>query len=152
MLKAEKDAASKVIRLVGTIDETDDLLRVIGEVAPGSVVNCKQVSRINSVGVKAWVKYFSSLAQKNVSLRFDEMPPGLVEQLNIINNFACGYEVASVQIPFRCLKCSTSILGSMKSEDIKKVSFQIPPVACPKCKAEAQFDDDADEYFAFLQK
>jgi anti-anti-sigma regulatory factor len=90
------------VRLVGSIEESVEFEQLIGPVSGEIHVNCKEVPRINSVGVKAWIKYFAGLQQKGSKLRFQECSTAIVEQINLISNFTCGGSVDSIYVPFSC--------------------------------------------------
>jgi DNA-directed RNA polymerase subunit RPC12/RpoP len=138
------------LRMAGTIDEHVDLEKSMGPLPKQCVVVCREISQINSLGVKSWVDFFGRASRDQVSFSFAECPPPIVEQLNYITNFACGGPVISVSVPFTCEKCHKELRGVVKSEDLRKVAFKIPPIKCPKCGAKAFFDDVPEEYFAFL--
>jgi DNA-directed RNA polymerase subunit RPC12/RpoP len=139
-----------IIRLSGTIDEHVDLDKEIGTLPSRVEIVCREIFQINSLGVKAWIDFFTKAASNRVHFAFAECPPPIVEQLNYITNFGCGAPVVSVFVPFSCEKCHRELRGVIKSEDLKKVSFKLPPIKCPKCSSKAHFDDIPEEYFAFL--
>lgn len=139
--------------LAGDIGPDMNLEGAIGPVTSGELqVSCKGVTRINSVGVKLWIQYFSALRKAKVSLRFTECPPILVQQMNMISNFALAAEVSSLYVPFSCEKCGTELVGLFNTPDIQKLNFEIPALKCTKCGGSAEFDDVPAEYFAFLQR
>lgn len=149
--KEEKDG-KQVIVLNGTIDETDDLSKIVGMPAGPIRISCRNLSRINSVGVKNWMKYFSLLQQNNIPFEFEELSVALVEQVNIVKNFACGGTILSIAMPFRCNACETGLTGAIKTDMVRSMNFNIAPVQCPKCKGTAEFDDVPEEYFSFLTR
>ena len=154
MLNAVKEKKGNVlvVRLSGSIEESVNLEQIIGEPQPEMDIICKEISRINSIGVKAWIKYFLSAASKNSKLRFLECSTAIVEQINMISNFTCGGKVESIFIPFVCENCKSELVGCFKCDDIKRVNFVIPTLKCTKCSGKASFDDIPEEYFAFLQR
>ena len=91
----------------------------------------KDVTRINSVGVKAWIKYFQGSMGKS-KLRFLECSPAIVEQINLISNFTCGGIVETIYLPFSCGSCRAEMVAQFKCEDLKKINFNIPDSKCPK--------------------
>lgn len=148
----EKIDGRVVVQLSGTIDETDDFKALIGSVAGTLVVNCKAVTRINSIGVRNWMKYFCGFSGSNVRILFEELPPVLIDQLNMIQNFSCTGEVVSVILPFHCHACKAHFAQSFKVADIVSAGFEVPAIKCDKCSGKAEFDDDGEEFFAFLRK
>jgi hypothetical protein len=147
--REQKNGVTQV-KLTGVIDEHVDLHKEVGALPARVEVNCREISQINSLGVKAWIEYFSKAAGSKVQFAFVECPPPIVEQLNYITNFSCGGQVLSVSVPFTCEKCHKELRGVIKAEDLRKVAYKLPPIQCPKCKAKAHFDDVPEEYFAFL--
>ena len=155
MIKATNNQSGDtfLVKLSGTIEENVDFAQIIGiPTAQKMDLQLREVLRINSVGVKAWIKYFQGIAAKGIQLRFLECSTAIVEQVNLISNFTCGGKVESIFVPFCCSKCSTELLGLFKCEDLKKINFEIPDLKCSKCGGAAQFDDIPEEYFGFLTR
>jgi hypothetical protein len=140
------------VRMVGSIEESVNFETLIGTPGPELHVNCKEVPRINSIGVKAWIKYFSGLQQAGVKLRLLECSTAIVEQINLISNFTCGAAVESIYVPFSCGSCRGEFIALFKVEDLKKIGMNIPELSCPKCAGKAAFDDIPEEYFGFLSR
>lgn len=147
--REEKDGVFR-LKLSGTVDEHVSFDELIGELPPKVEVVCRDLSQINSLGVKAWVDFWAKMTGRGTELLFSECPPPIVEQLNYITNFSGGGTVVSVSVPFNCEKCHKELRGIVKSEDLRKVAYKLPPVKCPKCNAKAHFDDSPEDYFAFL--
>ena len=141
-----------ILKLVGTIEESVNFETIVGA-TPGEVhVNAKEVARINSIGVKSWIKYFSSLEQNGTKLKYFECSPAIVEQVNLSSNFTCGGSVESVYVPFSCGACHGEFVSLYQVEDLKKLGMEIPDIPCPKCQGQASFDDIPEEYFGFLER
>ena len=149
--KEQKGSALNV-KISGSIEESANFEQLIGPSVPEMIINCKEIPRINSVGVKAWIKYFQGVQAKGTKLTFIECSPAIVEQINLISNFVCGGKVESIFLPFSCASCKTELVGLFKSEDLKKVQFNVPDLKCSKCGGKAAFDDIPDEYFGFLMR
>ena len=148
----EQKGGTLVVFLTGSIEENVDLEKVIGPPSPQMQISCKGVTRINSIGVKAWIKYFQIAHQQGTQLMFYECSTAIVEQINLIFNFICGGTVDSIFVPFTCTNCKSELVGLFKCEAIKKAHFQIPPLKCSKCGGHAVFDDIPEEYFGFLSR
>ncbi len=148
----EQKGTALVVRMTGSIEENVNLDQLIGVPAPQMIINCKGVSRINSVGVKGWIKYFQGAQAKGTQLIFQECSPAIVEQMNLISNFTCGGTVESIFVPFVSEGDGGELLGLFKVEDLKKMNFQVPPLKCPRTGKPAVFDDIPEEYFGFLMR
>jgi anti-anti-sigma regulatory factor/endogenous inhibitor of DNA gyrase (YacG/DUF329 family) len=148
----EQKGPALLVRLSGSIEESVNFDQLIGAPPTQLIVNSKEIPRINSVGVKAWIKYFQGAQAKGTQLTFVECSTAIVEQINLISNFTCGGTVESIYVPFACEKCKTELVGLFKTEDLKKLQLQLPEVKCTKCAGKAVFDDIPEEYFGFLSR
>lgn len=152
MLSIAKEKAGNglLVRLTGPVEENVNFEALIGGVTGELTINCKGVPRINSVGVKAWIKYFQGLASKGVKITFSECSIAIVEQMNLISNFTCGGTVESIFVPFACSSCKGELVGLFKVTALKSSGFKLPSLKCSKCGGNAVFDDIPEEYFNFL--
>jgi anti-anti-sigma regulatory factor len=148
----EQTGNALTVRLSGSIEETANFDQLFGTPPAELVVNCKDVPRINSVGVKAWIKYFQAASAKGTKIRFTECSTAIVEQINLISNFTAGGTVESIYVPFSCTGCKSELVGLFKTEDLKKLNMNIPELKCTKCGGKAVFDDIPEEYFGFLER
>lgn len=148
--KEQKDG-SLVVRISGTIEESTDLPNLLGPPAPEMEISCKEVSRINSVGVKHWITYFQKARECGSKVRFSEVSVPLVTQFNMISNFGAGGEVVSIYAPYSCAQCGAEFRTLFPRAELIKLGFEPPSAPCPKCGGTAQFDDIPEEYFAFLK-
>jgi anti-anti-sigma regulatory factor/DNA-directed RNA polymerase subunit RPC12/RpoP len=154
MIKVAKEVNGNVLtlRLSGSIEETVNLDEMVGP-TPGEVrVDCKEITRINSVGVKGWIKYFQTLQNKSTKLTFFQCSTAIVEQINLISNFTCGGSVESIYVPFACTNCKAELIALFRTADLNPSSIQLPELKCTKCTNKAVFDDIEEEYFAFLSR
>jgi len=140
-----------LVELNGTIEENVHFEQLIGPFEGELTVKCRGITRINSVGVKTWMRYFQNLKMQGKTFRFIECSHPIIEQLNMISNFACGGEVTSILLPFSCLKCQNEFVVNCPTQDLKARGLQVPSVKCEKPECGAQFDDDPDEYLYFLE-
>ncbi len=154
MLKVEKKSNGKVISLTltGVIDERVDFAKLLDPVEGTMRINLRRIERINSVGVKNWVRYFSDLRKSGVELILEDCSPQIVEQINLVSNFSCGAEIASILAPFRCNKCGGEFLATFTLDELKSMEGGFPEPPCPKCQAKTSFDDIEEEYLAFLSR
>jgi hypothetical protein len=148
----EQKGAVLAVRLQGSIEENVNFEQLIGPPVAEMHIGCKEITRINSVGVKAWIKYFQGVQAKGTKLRFLECSTAIVEQINLISNFTCGGVVESVFVPFACSNCKSELVGLFKTEDLRRLNMQLPELKCSKCGGKAIFDDIPEEYFAFLAR
>lgn len=142
-----------LVKFTGNIEENVDFSAHIGNITlPKLDLVLKEIPRINSVGVKAWIKYFQSVTSKGTQVRFIECSTAIVEQINLVSNFTCGAKVESIYVPFCCQNCSTELLGLFRTDDLRRIGYKIPDMKCAKCGGPASFDDIPEEYFGFLDR
>ncbi len=148
----ETNGNSLTIRLSGPIEESVNFDELVGAV-PGELrIITKDVPRINSVGVKAWIKFFQGVSARGVKLVFAECSTAIVEQINLISNFTSGGSVESIYVPFACNQCKAELIGLFSCDALKAAGLEIPDVQCSKCPGKAVFDDIPEEYLGFLQR
>jgi anti-anti-sigma regulatory factor/DNA-directed RNA polymerase subunit RPC12/RpoP len=148
----EQKGSALLVRLSGSVEESVNFDQLIGPPPPELIVSSKEIPRINSVGVKAWIKYFQSAQAKGTKLTFIECSTAIAEQINLISNFTCGGTVESIYVPFACTSCKSELVGLFKTADLKKLNLKLPELKCTKCGGKAVFDDIPEEYLGFLAR
>jgi anti-anti-sigma regulatory factor len=147
----EKDHDKLVI--VGPINEEAEvhLTKIKDQLAKKLVINFRQVTYINSLGVRAWINFMRDIAGR--SLVFEECTPEIVNQINMIPNFRADAHIKSVYGTFYCNSCDNT------QEEIfeQGKNFPIPPkyeVNLPKCRKcgsdDTEFEEVEDAFFAFV--
>ena len=141
-----------LVEFSGTIEENVNFEELIGIFQGELSVKCRGITRINSVGVKTWMRYFQGLKAQGKVFKFIECSHPIIEQLNMISNFSCGGEVVSILLPFSCGVCQKEFVALSTTAELKANGLEVPPVKCEKPNCGAQFDDDPEEYLYFLQE
>lgn len=143
-----------VVQIVGPInEETEVQLTQLGAKLGKQVVfNFKQVSAINSLGVRAWVNFIRVVAAER-TLVFEECSPEIVNQINMIPNFKANAQIRSVYGTFFCGSCShqqNELFEAGKTLP-KGGDIKLPPVKCQKCGSAMEFEEVEDAFFAFAK-
>lgn len=144
----ERKGDTLLVQFIGSIEENASLTNLIGPVPKELHVNCKGVTRINSEGVKQWIKFFQEVTQKGVVLKFLEVSTVMIEQVNLISNFFVGAPIESFYAPYSCPVCTKEYICLIQTANCKVDSP--PEQLCPKCNVELVFDDIVEEYFGFI--
>jgi hypothetical protein len=135
------------IALKGDIDERADFAPITAMDLKSVNIDLSEVRRINSVGVRQWMQFVNTLADKGVEVVFERCSVPIVQQLNMIASFRGRGVVASVFAPYYCAKCDrdhrhlVELNGSLPDLDAK--------MSCPTCGGMLEFDDIAQTYFGF---
>lgn len=152
MLILEKDGSTLPPRfyLKGVVDDTADFKSLFAGLGNSIDLYCRDVTRINSVGVKLWTQHFTEYRQAGGAIRFYELSPPLVATLNTVFDFAKKNEVMSIGAPFLCPDCDKVTIKVVSAADAKTVAKSDPTIPCSFCEGEAEFDDLPAQYFSWL--
>lgn len=139
------------INLKGEITETANFEALLA-VMDGSIeIDLSGITRINSTGVREWIHFARKAGEVVDHLTFTRCSIAIVQQLNMIANFAGSGTVTTVMAPFFCPACDTD---SNELIDVTKGPVDVDnlKVDCPSCGADMEFDDLPDEYFSFTRQ
>lgn len=138
--------------LNGDITGEKSLKSILGDLSGKPVLNCKGIKRLNSVGIREWVQYFSEQRSKGVQLTFEECSPAVVNQMRLFKNFLPLSEVRSVSLPLICEECDTEVYLSVLSSELQgKKAEDFSSEKCPSCgQKRCTFDDD-ESYFELFE-
>lgn len=145
------DAGALTVQLAGNFDDQANLDNSIGSVTGSLKVRCREVTRINSIGIKHWRTYFGNLRKANVRLSFEEISSPLVEQMNFLADFIRPDEIGSVCATYYCSGCRNEDLKIYTVQELRKLDLANLVQPCPNCGAQASFDEIPEVYFAFLE-
>lgn len=140
------------VKIRGTIEENVDFSALFGPLPKTLEVTCRDITRINSIGIKAWLLYFQGCVSRGVKVRFLECSVAIVDQVNHIHGFTCGGEVCSISVPFFCNACKLPVVSICDVNELVATHFALPDVSCEKCHQRAVFDDQPDEFFLYFMK
>lgn len=151
-MEVQKELKGTVLsaKLSGVIDENTNFNAQIGTTFSELTLDCQKITRLNSMGVKFWINYFTSLTGKGTKVSLINCPPPVVDQMSLVDTFHSNCHVESIMIPYECLNCSSEFVVKMTTADLKK-DLTLPEQKCAKCSEKAMFSDIEDEYFAFLE-
>ena len=147
------DGGITCLRFTGTIDEGFDGKKLAnGLEGDWLVLDTGGVKKISSFGIREWVDFVTTAATRVKQTVLIECSPKVVDQLNMVANFAGSGRVFSFYAPFRCDYCDSEhrvLLDVAKDfESIKSMKLAERP--CPSCHESMYFDDDGSTYFSFL--
>ncbi|MEK6705335.1 MAG: BON domain-containing protein [Bdellovibrionota bacterium] len=133
--------------LSGFIDETTDL-SALASLAGEIILNLKEVSRVNSCGVREWVNWLCKAAAS--AIVYEECPVVVVKQLNAVPDFQGKAKISSFFAPYFCEDCDSEaemLLQSMQVEGGKA-----PEMKCGSCGKPMNFDAVPNQYFSFIKR
>lgn len=147
-----QQGASVLVRLEGVIDEHNRLQTALAEESGKDVfLHVGGVKRINSCGVRDWIRWLSALEERGNNLYFAQMPPILVGQLNVVRNFTGAKgKVLSFLAPYFCEHCDLEHLERL-APHLLPAEVQPPEVICETCGSAMEFDDIPKSFFIFVR-
>jgi hypothetical protein len=136
-----------LVFLSGVVDENADMGALAG--LTGRVdVNLKGVRRLNSIGVRHWIDALRALCLR-AQVVYVECSVAVIGQLNMISGFLGQGRVASFYAAMRCERCDVDVDQLFERAECDDA---LPPVACARCGATLELDDDEDQYLLFLRE
>ncbi|MEK6579864.1 MAG: hypothetical protein AABZ55_11610 [Bdellovibrionota bacterium] len=149
MIKRESGEKNFTLHLAGVIDENSNLDEVIGPVKGKIRIGCKGIARVNSFGVRHWIKYFRKLADMGIEYSFFECSPVIVDQINTVGDFMAGGKVESIYLPYTCEGCKKTYYSLFKLKNLEKTGKapSLSNIECPVCHSSMEFDEVPENYF-----
>ena len=147
------DGGIACLKFTGTIDEGFDGKKIARTISCDTLIlDTGGVKKISSFGIREWVD-FVTIATKNAkNTVLIECAPKVVDQLNMVANFAGGGRVYSFYAPFRCDYCDSEHRVLLEvAKDMESIrSMKLAERPCPSCKEAMYFDEDGSTYFSFI--
>lgn len=141
------------LKVSGTVDETFSASQLSGQIRADTILHLGKVTRFSSFGVREWVRLMKDLQGRVKHCILVECSPAVVNQLNVVVDFAAGAHVKSVQLPYACQNCELDKLVTVDvdAQRAELLAGTLPQVQCPQCKNPMVFDDLPGSYLAFLR-
>lgn len=138
------------IYLKGVIDE-DTEFEALKKAGSNLVINFKGVTSINSCGIRTWVNFMKDLASAKIV--YEECPPLIVRQMNMVPSFMSHAKVTSVYVPYVCDECESETMTLVTHDKFGNGNPSIPEsMTCTSCKeGEMELDGNPKQYFAFAK-
>jgi anti-anti-sigma regulatory factor len=141
------------LKFVGTIDEGFEGKK-LGMTAGADtlVLDLGGVKKISSFGIREWVDFVTVAGKTARSMILIECSPKVVDQLNMVANFAGGGRVFSFYAPFRCDYCDSEqrVLLQIDRDFETIKSMKLAERPCLACKESMYFDEDGTTFFSYL--
>lgn len=138
-----------VVAISGSITEFSDFTGVAQRCGPRVRIDLAAVDRINSTGVRQWIRFVEALAPgRTVVLERCAVP--FVQQLNMIANMSGGGRVASMMLPYYCEHCDQE-RSLLAETDAAAAQAADGEHTCPACGGAMEFDDVPESYFSFIR-
>jgi anti-anti-sigma regulatory factor/DNA-directed RNA polymerase subunit RPC12/RpoP len=147
------DGGIACLKFVGTIDEGFEGKKLgMTAAADTLVLDLGGVKKISSFGIREWVDFVTTAGKSSRQMILIECSPKVVDQLNMVANFAGGGRVFSFYAPFRCDYCDTEhrVLLQVDRDHEAVKAMKLAERPCLACKESMYFDEDGTTYFSYV--
>lgn len=147
----EKRGDWDVVRLIGPINEEAGIhfIRLYSDSGDKVVFNFRDVTVVNSNGLRAWVLFFRDF-KTDRDIELEECSPTIVDQMNMLPSFTQKAVVRSIYLPFECEDCKLVSNVFIEARDFPEAGKQLKPGRCKKCHGPTR-PADAGDSFSFLR-
>ena len=135
--------------LAGAIDENADLTGLFQRVVSDTVMNVRDVERVNSMGVHGWVPLINKVSAQH-RLTIEELSYALVQSANSVANMFGSAVLRSCIAPYFCSHCKQNANVVVTAEDVATARDSVPTKHCARCNGVLEFDE-LDNYFTFFK-
>ena len=141
-----------IVRLAGTLDLSLGDHKILNEGAEHVVFDFDGIRRVTSFGILMWTRTVEELSVPYVGMW--RCRPCIVQQLNVVADFAGKCDLLSVYLPYACDGCDREfdVLWDMRDRHARALKGDVSDEPCPKCGKPAEFDDLPSNYFAFARR
>jgi len=144
---------ARTIVLRGRLDETAALsARAAAWAAPAVTLDTGEVTFINSIGVREWMRLLRGLADAGAKVKLVRCAEVIIEQINMIDDARGNAEVVSFHAPYQCTGCGleTSSLLVVADHLASLQRMEAPALACPDCQQAMELYEVPEKFFTFL--
>src|SRR5690349_21894893 len=100
------DGGIVCLRLTGTIDESFEGKKLAETIkAQTLVLDLGDIRKVSSFGIREWVDFINGVGKHSERIVLVECAPKIVDQLNMVANFAGNGRVYSFYAPYHCDYC-----------------------------------------------
>lgn len=139
--------------LAGSIDESARLVELVAHATGGALVlDLAEVTFVNSIGVREWVRLQAAASAAGVQLDLRRVAEVMIHQLNIVPAARGASTVTSFFASYLCEHCDDQhpSLIDVEAHRAELSRMTPPPMTCPSCARAMAFCDPAELYFSFL--
>lgn len=141
------------LKLAGTIDESFEGKRLADSVRGGTVIlDLGDIRKVSSFGIREWVDFITAVGKTASRIVLVECAPKIVDQLNMVANFAGTGRVYSFYAPYHCDYCDRDdrVLLQVDRDHEQIKAMKPAQRACASCGEMQYFNEDPVTFFSYL--
>jgi anti-anti-sigma regulatory factor len=143
------------LKFRGSIDETFEGKKLSATIrAQTLVLDLGSVTKVSSFGLREWSDFMRGVEKSAKQILLVECTPKVVDQLNMVANFAGKGLVYSFYAPYRCDYCDIDrqVLFQVDRDREPIKSMRPPEQPCETCGNPEYLDEDPATFFSYLAK
>jgi anti-anti-sigma regulatory factor len=147
------DGGIVCLRLSGTIDESFEGKKLAETTkAQTLVLDLGDIRKVSSFGIREWVDFINGVGKHSERIVLVECAPKIVDQLNMVANFAGTGRVYSFYAPYHCDYCDKDdrVLYQIDRDHEVIKSMKPPQRPCTQCGEMQYFNEDPVTFFSYL--
>jgi len=147
------DGGIVCLRLAGTIDESFEGKKLAETIkAQTLVLDLGDIRKVSSFGIREWVDFITAVGKHAERIVLVECAPKIVDQLNMVANFAGTGRVFSFYAPYHCDYCDKDdrVLYQVDRDFETIKSMKPPQRPCASCGEMQYFNEDPVTFFSYL--
>ncbi len=147
------DGGIVCLRLSGTIDEAFEGKKLAETLkAQTLVLDLGDIRKVSSFGIREWVDFINGVGKHSERIVLVECAPKIVDQLNMVANFAGTGRVYSFYAPYHCDYCDKDdrVLYQVDRDHEVIKSMKPPQRPCTQCGEMQYFNEDPITFFSYL--
>jgi len=142
-----------LLKLTGTIDESFEGKRLAESVRATTVIlDLGDIRKVSSFGIREWVDFITTVGKTASRIVLVECAPKIVDQLNMVANFAGAGRVYSFYAPYHCDYCDRDdrVLLQVDRDHEQIKTMKPAQRACASCGEMQYFNEDPVTFFSYL--
>lgn len=147
------DGGIVCLRLSGTIDESFEGKKLAETIKSQTLVlDLGDIRKVSSFGIREWVDFINGVGKHCERIVLVECAPKIVDQLNMVANFAGNGRVYSFYAPYHCDYCDKDdrVLYQIDRDFEVIKSMKPPQRPCTQCGEMQYFNEDPITFFSYL--
>jgi anti-anti-sigma regulatory factor len=151
-IAVDRGADADVVSIEGEMDDQATLSDLADQLGKKVVVDLGAVRFINSVGVREWIIFLRTMAERGTKVILRNASEPMVHQMNMVVEARGQAQVESFYAPYLCETCADerSVILDVAGHRAAFAAHKMPKETCPECGDEMVFDDFPARYLLFL--
>jgi len=147
------DGGIVCLKLSGTVDESFEGKKLAdGLKAATLILDLGDIRKVSSFGIREWVDFITAVGKHIDRILLVECAPKIVDQLNMVANFAGNGRVYSFYAPYHCDYCDRDDRVLLQIDRDHELIKSMKPAQrpCGQCGELQYFNEDPITYFSYL--